>query len=218
MADMSYLDYLAQPEPANTTNATNASSSTWTKPSSNAQRTQERSADDGHYADAGRTPDGGGVFAGVAVVKGKVSHGGGDLEVLSASAQAGGQNEYQVGVLRANNLEVAKGKTLSIEVGTADAHGGIHNPDGSTGLNIGVDATVVGVGVTTTDGANSATIGGGLGVGWGGHIGLRDADHNGKPEICGGLSIGAGLKAGKPGPSGGVGVCVELPFALPIKM
>ncbi|MCL2779552.1 MAG: hypothetical protein FWD73_16290 [Polyangiaceae bacterium] len=212
---MSYLDYLAQPEPANTTNATNASSSTWTKPSSNAQRTQERSADDGPYADAGITPDGHGVFAGAAVVKGKVPRGGGDIEVLSASIQVGLQNEAQVGVLRANNLELAKGKTLSIEVGTVELHEGIHNPDGSTGFNIGVDATVVGVGVTTTDGANSATVGGGLGIGWGGHIGVQDADHNGKLEVCGGLSIGAGVKEGKLGPSGGVGGCVELPIETP---
>jgi hypothetical protein len=45
--DRSSPDYshLVQPEPATTTNATNASGATWTKTSNNAQRTQERSAD-----------------------------------------------------------------------------------------------------------------------------------------------------------------------------
>jgi len=139
---------------------------------------------------------------------------------LSASAQVGLQNEAQAGVLR-SNLEVARGTTLSVEVGTAEAHVGIHNPDGSTGFNIGASGTVLSVGVTTTDGANSATVGGGLGAGEGFHLGVRDADHNGKLEICGGLSIGTGLKSDKsdkPGASGGVGGCVELPFAVPIKM
>lgn len=166
---------------------------------SNATRTTERDLASGAYASAGYAPGGHAAYVGAAIVKGRDANGG-EVEAMSASVQAGAQREAQVTVLRVgfSDSRVA----VSGEAGTANAHVGIHNPDGSTGVNSGVGAVIVAAEGTFGDQANSLTVGIGVGVGAEASVGLRDKDGNGQPELC----VRIGVKFAT------VGACVELPF------
>jgi hypothetical protein len=163
----------------------------------NAQRTDERLGV-APYLSAGKTAAGESVYAGAALVKGRDASGA-VVEVLSASAQLGAQTELQVGLQRIAGTH----GTLSggVETFTLRANVGIHNDDGSVGLNIGAGATAVGF-EATAGGANSATYGVGAGVGAGASVGVRDVDRDGKAELCARLSFGPVT----------VGACVENPL------
>lgn len=138
------------------------------------------------------------MYAGVALVKGR-DPSGAAVEVLSASAQLGAQTELQVGLQRVAGTHGAL--TGSVETFTLHANAGIHNDDGSVGLNIGVGATAVGFEGTAGD-ATSVTYGVGAGVGAGASVGARDVDRDGKTELCARLSFGPVT----------VGACVENPL------
>lgn len=169
------------------------------KATNNAARTQERNLTSGAYADAGYSEGGHALYAGVAIVKGHHASGA-DVEAMSASVQVGAQHEAQAGTVRVG-FSGSKG-SIGAEAGTASAHIGIHNPDGSTGLNTGAGAVAVGGEITLGPDANSVTIGTGAGVGAEMSVGLRDKDGNGQPEAC----FRLGVKFAT------VGACVELPF------
>lgn len=163
----------------------------------NAQRTDERRGV-APYLSAGRTAAGDSVFAGAALVKGR-DPSGAAVEVLSASAQLGAQTELQVGLQRVAGAHGVL--TGSVETFTLRANVGIHNDDGSVGLNIGAGVTAVGFEGTAGD-ANSVTYGVGAGVGAGASVGARDVDSDGKAELCARLSFGPVT----------VGACVENPL------
>jgi hypothetical protein len=164
----------------------------------NAQRTSERSVA-AHYADAGVTASGDSVFAGLALVKGPSSKGGAEVEVLSVSAQVGAQTELQFGLERvAGTRGVLSG---SVEAFTARAHIGIHNDDGSTGLNVGAGVTAVGF-EGTVGGASRLTYGVAAGVGASLSVGAADVDRDGSSELCARVSLGPVT----------VGACLENPL------
>jgi len=165
----------------------------------NATRTSERKLEDVGYADAGYSFGGQAFYAGAAIVKGRDASGL-ELEAMSVSAQVGAQSEAQVGVVRAGFA--GSHGAISAEAATANAHVGIHNADGSTGLNAGAGAVAGAAEITVSGKANSVTVGVGEGIGAEGSIGVRDKDGNGQPEIC--FRIGAKLAT--------VGACIELPF------
>ena len=149
----------------------------------NAQRTTERSGIT-HYAEAGVTGDfRDAVYAGVAALKGRDPRTGIEVEVFSASAQVGGENEAQVGMGR---LGISgKHGSLTAEVLTARAHGGAHNDDGSVGANSGLGASIVALEGTLVAGSDSLTFGLSAGApSFGLSVGLRDIDHNGTVEKC----------------------------------
>lgn len=171
------------------------------KPSTNnATRTAERDLSSGAYADAGYAPGGHAVYAGAAAIKGRDARSGVEIEAMSASVQVGAQHEAQITGIR---LGVSgKNGSLSAEGATVNAHIGIHNPDGSTGMNTGAGAVLVSAEGTAALGANSVTLGVGAGLGAEFSAGARDKDSDGKPEAC----FRLGLKFLT------VGACVELPF------
>ncbi|HXK17705.1 MAG TPA: hypothetical protein VNG33_07875 [Polyangiaceae bacterium] len=146
----------------------------------NAQRTTELSGL-GPYASAGPTGAGDAVYAGVALLKGRDAKSGLEVEVLSASAQRGFQEEFQAGLIRLGRSP--GGGSVNLESFTVRANGGCHNDDGSTGLNVGALATALGAEVTV-GGANSVTLGLAAGAGEAGSIGVRDVDHDGNREVC----------------------------------
>jgi hypothetical protein len=138
------------------------------------------------------------VYAAAALVKGR-DPSGAAIEVLSASVQLGAQTELQVGVQRIAGTGGAL--TGSVETFALRANVGIHNDDGSVGLNIGASATAVGF-EGTAGNVNSVTYGVGAGVGAGASVGARDIDRDGKAELCARLSFGPVT----------AGACVENPL------
>lgn len=154
--------------------------------STNAARTSERDVKDGAYAAAGRTHDGKSVFVAGAVTKGKMGDGT-DLETLSVSVQVGQQSEAQATMMRVGYA--GKNVSGSSEHATLNAHYGTENSDGSRGLNIGASATVAAAEITITDSGSSRTIGVSEGIGAESHVGVRDADKDGRPELC--VRVGA---------------------------
>jgi hypothetical protein len=163
----------------------------------NAQRTDERPGV-APYMSASSTAAGDSVYAGLALVKGR-DPSGAAIEVLSASVQCGAQSELQLGFQRVGGTSGAL--TGSVETFTLRANAGIHNDDGSVGLNIGVSATAVGFEGTVGE-ATSVTYGVGAGVGAGASVGARDVDRDGKTELCARLSFGPVA----------LGACVENPL------
>jgi hypothetical protein len=69
-------------------------------------------------------------------------------------------------------------------------------------LNIAVTATAIGFEGTHRESRESVTGGLGLGVGGEVSVGVRDADHDGKKEVC--VRLGGG--------PGTVGHCIEMPW------
>jgi len=163
----------------------------------NAQRTSERLGPT-PYASAGLAGSDS-AFAGAALIKGRDPKSGASIEVLSASVQLGAQSEAQVGLQR---IAAARGPLSgSVEAFTARANVGIHNDDGSTGLNVGAGATAIGF-EGTVGGASSVTYGVAASVGAAGSLGIRDQDRDGKTELCARFSLGPVT----------VGACLENPL------
>lgn len=163
----------------------------------NAQRTSERNGI-AAYANAGKTAAGDSAYVSVALLKGR-DKSGAEVEVASASAQVGAQSEVQIGFQR---LAGSRGPLSgSVETFTARANIGIHNDDGSTGLNVGAGATAVGF-EGTVGRVNSVTYGVSGSVGAAGSAGVRDIDNDGKSELCARFSWGPVT----------VGACVENPL------
>ncbi len=162
----------------------------------NAQRTTERKL--APYVDAGVTAAGDSLFAGAALLKGRDPKSGGEVEVLSASAQIGAQTEVQLGFQRVAGTHGPL--SGGVETFSAKASVGIHNDDGSTGFNVGAGATAVGF-EGSVGGASRLTNGVAAGVGGGVSVGVRDVDGDDNRELCARVSIGPVT----------VGACLESP-------
>lgn len=148
----------------------------WSPTDTNAQRTSARA--EGAYAEAGRTSSGDAAYAGAALVKGRSPNGSTEVDGLSISAQVGLQSEAQAGVMRASGA-AASGGSWGAEGMTARASVGIHNPDGTHGVNAGATATAASIEGTTPMllGGHVALTGGlSLGFGGAGSAGYRGAD------------------------------------------
>lgn len=111
--------------------------------------------------------------------------------ILSAKAHVGEQTEFRAslaeGTLRASENSPA---ALQAEVMSARVHAGLHNDDGSTGVNAGAVVRAVGYTSSLSTGASGLSIGLGIGAGAGFHVGGRDADSDGYKELCVGLDLG----------------------------
>jgi hypothetical protein len=154
-------------------------------PNSNAERTIART-DPSPYADYGVTDDA--VFAGVAYEKYRRPSGH-DRERASASIQLGAQSEVQVGVGRFAYSEGSD--SLGVELLTGRAAVGIHNDDGSTGVNTSALATVFGFERTfDLGGVDTFTFGLSVSTGGAFSAGFRDADNDGDREFCFRASVG----------------------------
>ena len=165
----------------------------------NATRTTETKLGSSGYADAGYSRGADSFYAGVAAIKGRDASGV-EVESLSASVQVGAQNEAQV---TGQRLAFSNGHVaVSIEGGTANAHAGFANPDGSVGLNGGAQTSAVYGEVTLSGAANSVSVGLGIGSGAEASIGVRDKNHDDNPEVCFRVAFAIGM----------VGACIELPF------
>ena len=154
----------------------------------NAQRTSGR-AGIGPYAEAGTTSSGDSVYAGAAVLKGRDPVSGGEVEVLTVSGQVGLQNEVQAGMMRVGVSSDDGRQSATVEVLTARANIGIHNPDGSTGFNAGAMAVGGGVEGTANYSGNSITGGLSLSAGAEGYVGVRDSDGDGSKELSVRVSV-----------------------------
>ena len=138
------------------------------------------------------------LYAGAFALRGR-DRSGLDIEVFSASVHAG-QREFAAQAEMARmGSPLGSHVQVSGEVFTAQAHATFDNPDGSTGAGASAGATLIGGEVTLRDGADSLTLGASAGVTLGASYGVRDVDHDGQPEFCGRVDVGAGS----------VGVCIE---------
>jgi hypothetical protein len=122
-------------------------------------------------------------------------------EVGTVSYRSGTDSDIQLTGLRGNLTVAHGGYSLSMtrEALTARANLGEHNDDGSLGGNIGVGATLGGIEGTLETPYGSITAGSSISVGASGSMGVRDGDHDGKPEFCAKFSI----------PAYTLGACVE---------
>ena len=165
-------------------------------PTNNAQRTSA-TPQPAPYADAGVTDDGI-AYAGVAMLKGRDERTGIEVEAFTGSVQVGAQNEAQVGMARLGVSSDDGSNNASMDIFTAQAHAGIYNKDGSTGLNVGATAVAIGVEGTASTGASGVTGGVSIGLGAEYSAGVRDADGDGYGEIGlrGTLELGVGVTIG----------------------
>ncbi|HYP87542.1 MAG TPA: hypothetical protein VEQ59_05305 [Polyangiaceae bacterium] len=164
----------------------------------NAQRTAERNGV-APYASAGKTAAGDAAYVALAALKGRDPKSGGEVEILSASLQVGRQNEAQVTYVRVGG---SSGALIgSAEAFTAHANLGVHNDDGSTGVNLGYGVNAISFEATVGH-ETSVTAGLSASVGQGASLGLRDLDHDAKTELCARVSTGPIT----------VGLCVENPL------
>lgn len=169
--------------------------------SGNGARTTERDFTKGPYAAQGRTHDGGSVFAAAAALKGRTGEGV-EAEALGVSVQAGEQNELQVTTARLGYSDPRV--SVSVDALTANAHVGVDNSDGSHGVNAGASAAWASGEVTVKRSGWSLTGGLAAGAGAEAHLGVRDDDEDGAPEVCARLAFGFGIG----------GACVELPVVI----
>jgi hypothetical protein len=170
----------------------------------NGQRTLARPASP--YAEMNVTPSGDSIYLAGAAIKGRDSNSGIEVEVFTASAQLGGQMEAQLGAARIGASDDDGASSIGVDVFTARAAMGVHNADGSLGWNAGATAVAVGAEGTVQFGsASSLTAGASVGVGFEGSIGLRDADGDNQPELCGRAVVGWAT----------LGLCLEMPFEAP---
>jgi hypothetical protein len=160
----------------------------WSPTDTNAQRTSARA--EGTYAEAGVTSSGDAAYAGVALAKGRSPNRPTEVEGLSASVQVGLQSEAQAGLVRAGGAS-ASGASWGAEGMTARASIGIHNPDGTHGLNPGATAAAAAFEGTTPPllGGHVVLTGGvALGFGAAGSVGYREAD--GQHEVRARAEVG----------------------------
>lgn len=160
----------------------------------------------GPHAEAGTTPSGDSAYVTAAAIKGRDARSGIELEVFTASAQIGGQWELQAGAARVGASSDDGANSAGMEVFTARAAMGVHNADGSFGWNGGALATAIGAEGTLRLGtASSVTAGAAIGAGFEASLGIRDADRDNEPELCGRVVVGPVT----------AGLCVEMPFTAP---
>ena len=123
------------------------------------------------------------------------------LEVGAAHAQFGNDFDVQATAVRRTSVLSAYGFSISAtgDAGAARVNLGETNDDGSIGGNIGASAEALAGEITVDTPVGSLTYGQGVSIGVSGSMGVRDADHDGKPEFCAKFSI----------PAYTVGACVE---------
>jgi hypothetical protein len=140
-------------------------------------------------------------FVGLAAMKMRDPATGINVEVFTASAQVGAQNELQGGLARVGFDTGGDGVRLSgtMEVMTARANLGTHNDDGTVGANAGLGATAVGGELTVAYGPWSLTGGAAASLGWAFSSGESDVDNDGALERCFKGSVGVAT----------LGVCTE---------
>jgi hypothetical protein len=156
------------------------------------------------YDHTGPSPEGDSQRSEVAFVKSSNPSGalqGSSLEVLGVVAQSGAQSNHELIAMRSTLALSHAGFGLAV---TADgpslrASLGVHNDDGSLGGNLGLGGNALGFEATLSTPVGSVTYGDGLSLAASGSIGVRDADHDGKPEYCAKVSL----------PAYTFGVCLE---------
>jgi len=126
-----------------------------------------------------------------------------DLEVLSVSATAGARSTGVEAVVERFGMSFDGGRAeISGELFAVGAEVGTRNADGSQGVGLGAGVVFAGVEATLKLGDDSSvTIGASSGMGFHVSLGLRDADQDGKPALCGRV-VELFTIAG----------CIELPF------
>jgi hypothetical protein len=125
----------------------------------------------------------------------------GTSQLATAYVQYGDDKDAQVALARQTVALSGHGYGVAVtgQTGVLRANLGEHNDDGSIGGNIGSGVEAFGVEVTVETPVGSLTYGQGASLALGGSMGVRDRDHDGKPELCAKFSI----------PDYTVGACVE---------
>jgi hypothetical protein len=151
---------------------------------------------------ATRDPDGQ-LEAHAALLRGHDPPIGLDLEVLSFAAEAGPRGVRASAIAERVGLSTADGaQQIHADLLSAGIELSTRSADASEGLAVSASAAALDVEATLPLGhANGLTLGASLGVGFHLSAGLRDIDHNGKPELC--------VRATE---IVTVGACIELPF------
>jgi hypothetical protein len=155
------------------------------KTDTSAQRRAASSVAPFHMS-AGRTSSGDSQYAEAALVKGK--KGEAQVELMGGSVQRGLQSEASVTSAQLQISSRNGRHSVNAEVGTVRAAIGVHNSDGSTGVNVSYQENLFQLEYGYTDGTDSLTIGASIGSGFETSIGLRDADGDGHIETCKKLS------------------------------
>jgi hypothetical protein len=148
-----------------------------------------------------RTRQDGNLVVGVAALKGHDEVSGLDLEMFSVSAETGPvASGVQATMARVGmsgqpswHPEIFERVSISAEAFTAHARFGVENPDGSRGFGVSVGTAIVGAEVSGTlvDGVVSGSVSVSAGFTLEAGVGIRDADHDGRPELCGRLGFAA---------------------------
>jgi hypothetical protein len=139
------------------------------------------------YAAAGTTADS--AYATAGVFYGRDPKSGVTEELGTVSAQIGAQTELQITGLRMG-LQNENGDALGVEALSAQLGYGVHNKDGSTGFNISGGVTLIGVEGTQDQGdGNTTTTGVSVAAAFEASVGLKDADGDGKQELCARLAL-----------------------------
>lgn len=127
---------------------------------------------------------------------------GGALSLVVGNARLGRQNEAALTLARLST-PTQNGTACNIDILGAQINHGALNQDGSVGLNAGLMLTGAGAECTKTFRAgHSVTWGLSASMGTAASLGARDADGDGRPEVCGRVSASALT----------LGACLELPF------
>jgi hypothetical protein len=134
------------------------------------------------YADAGITEDGGSAYAEGALLFGSKFDT--ELSIGLASLQVGEQSEAQT-TLFAESSHGDDGTTTTFRDMSLIIGGGVHNSDGSIGLNLKADASILTAEVDQDLGdGNRISVGVHVGAGVGGSLGTSDIDGDGHTEYC----------------------------------
>ncbi len=157
-----------------------------TTDNSNAERTASMQAFELPHASAGLTQDQRSMYAELAMLKG--SEGQLSAEIASVSIQGGDQSEAQAAVARGTLR--GEQEAVNLRMVEIEAHYGIHNPDGSTGINAGATASSLAVEVSYENAGNSVVAGLAAGPGLAGSLGTRDADADRNTEYCASVAVG----------------------------
>ncbi|MFO0678869.1 MAG: hypothetical protein U0169_20240 [Polyangiaceae bacterium] len=151
---------------------------------SSSDRTAETPYLERPYVRGGDTHTKDSEFVEVAWRKGRDGDTGIEIEEGLVSSQWGAQNEV---VVKVGHLGMSTDDgTVSVGVDALSfrAAAGIHNPDGSTGLNVSLHADVVSADATVDTGAARVGSGVGIGAGTSVAVGIRDKDGDGHHELC----------------------------------
>jgi hypothetical protein len=133
------------------------------------------------YADAGITEDGSAYADGALLFGSKFDT---ELSIGLASLQLGEQSEAQA-TLFAESTHGDDGTTTTFRDMSLTVGGGVHNSDGSTGLNLNADTSILTAEVDQDLGdGNRISVGVHVGAGVGGSLGTSDIDGDGHTEYC----------------------------------